>query len=78
MMQLATSVWDYIQTNVSLPSAVALAQTVLKSGIGQVTTGLMPITDTYKSETRSANGAALYDTDFVTNAARLYKFIYEE
>ncbi len=78
MMQLATSVWDYIKTNVSLPSAVALAQTVLKSGIGKVTTGLMPITDTYKSDNRSANGSALYDTDFAANAARLYKFIYEE
>ena len=78
LMQLATSVWDYIETNVSLPSSVALAQTVLKSGVGKISTGLMPMTNTYKSETRKENGAALYDTDFTANAARLYKFIYEE
>lgn len=78
LMQLATSVWDYVQTNVDTFSAVGLAQTVLKSGIGKVTTGLMPITNTYVSENRSSSGSALYDVDFAANAARLYKFIYEE
>jgi LCP family protein required for cell wall assembly len=78
LVQLATSVWDYIKTNVNMPSAIGLAQTVLKSGVGKVSTGLLPMTDTYKSESRSANGAALYDTDFAANSARLYKFIYEE
>lgn len=79
LMQLFTSAWDYVDTNISMPSAIALAQTVLKSGIGKVSTGLMPITNTYKSENRPAeSGAALYDTDFDANAARLYKFIYEE
>ena len=78
LMQLATSVWDYVQTNVDTINAVGLAQTVLKSGIGEVTTGLMPIAKTYTSEVRSSNGSALYDTDFEANAARLYKFIYEE
>ncbi len=34
-------------------SAVGLATTVLKSGIGEVTTGLMPITGSYKSETEA-------------------------
>ncbi len=78
LMQLATSMWGYVDTNVEMFSAVGLATTVLKSGIGKITTGLMPITNSYKSETRKANGAALYDVDFQTNAARLYKFIYEE
>ena len=78
LMQLATSVWDYVQTNVDTISAVGLAKTALSSGIGKVTTGLMPINGTYKNESRGSNGSALYDTDFAANAARLYKFIYEE
>ncbi len=78
LMQLATSMWGYVDTNVEMFSAVGLATTVLKSGIGKITTGLMPITNTYKSESRKENGAALYDVDFAANAARLYKFIYEE
>ncbi len=78
LMQLATSVWDYMQTNVDTISAVGLAKTALSSGIGKVTTGLMPITGTYVSENRKTSGSALYDVDFAANAARLYKFIYEE
>jgi anionic cell wall polymer biosynthesis LytR-Cps2A-Psr (LCP) family protein len=78
LMQLITSVWDYVQTNVDTISALGFAQTVLKSGIGEVTTGLMPITNTYVSENRKASGSAIYDVDFAANAARLYKFIYEE
>ena len=78
LMQLATSMWGYVGTNVEMFSAVGLATTVLKSGIGKITTGLMPITNTYKSESRKEKGQALYDTDFQANATRLYKFIYQE
>jgi len=78
VVSLFTSSWQYMQTNIDMMGAVALATTVLNSGIGEVTTGLMPITNTYKSESRKSNGQAIYDTDFEANAARLYKFIYEE
>jgi len=78
LMQLATSMWGYVDTNIDMFSAVGLATTVLKSGIGKVSTGLMPISNTYVSEKRKENGAALYDVDFEANASRLYKFIYEE
>jgi len=52
--------------------------TVLKSGIGKLSTNLLPVSNTYKSETRKENGNALYDVDFAANAASLYKFIYEK
>jgi anionic cell wall polymer biosynthesis LytR-Cps2A-Psr (LCP) family protein len=78
LMQLSTSMWQYIDTNVNMMSAIGLATTVLKSGIGKVTTGSMPITNTYKGESRSSNGDALYDTDFETNATKLYQFIYAD
>jgi len=78
LMQLLTSVWDYIQTDVTIPELIGLAKTVLQSGVGKVTTGLMPISNTYVSDNRSSNGSALYEVDFAANAARLYKFIYEE
>jgi LCP family protein required for cell wall assembly len=76
LVQLATSMWQYIDTNVDMMSAIGLATTVLKSGIGEMASGLMPITGSYKSETRSSNGAALYDIDFEKNASKLNEFIY--
>ncbi len=76
LVQLATSMWQYIDTNVDMMSAIGLATTVLKSGVGEMKSGLMPITGSYKSETRSSNGAALYDIDFEKNAAKLNEFIY--
>ena len=76
LVQLATSMWQYIDTNVNMMSAIGLATTVLKSGVGKMSTGLLPLNGTYKSDSRSSNGAALYDTDFAANAARLYQFIY--
>ena len=76
VVQLATSMWQYVDTNVNMMSAVGLATTVLQSGIGEMDSGLMPITDSYKSETRSSNGTALYDIDFEKNAAKLNEFIY--
>jgi len=78
LMQLATSMWGYVDTNVDMLSAVGLATTVLKSGIGKISTNLLPVSNTYKSETRKENGNALYDVDFAANAASLYKFIYEK
>ena len=78
VVSLFTSSWQYVQTNIDMMSAIGLATTVLKSGIGEVSTGLMPITNTYKSENRKGAGQALYDTDFEANATRLYKFIYQE
>lgn len=78
LIKLATSMWQHIDTNVDMMGAIGLATTVLRSGIGDVQNGLMPISKTYVSERRSANGSALYDVDFEANAARLYKYIYEE
>ena len=78
LVQLATSMWEYVDTNVDMMNAIGLATTVLKYGIGDMTSGLMPITGSYKSETRSSNGAALYDIDFEMNASKLNEFIYKK
>lgn len=76
LMQLATSMWEYVDTNIDMMSAIGLATTVLKSGTGKISTGLMPLTGTYKSESRSSNGWALYDIDYEENATKLHEFIY--
>jgi LCP family protein required for cell wall assembly len=76
LVQLASSMWQYIDTNVNMMSAIGLATTVLKSGVGKMSTGLMPYTGTFTSESRSGNGSALYDTDFAANAEKLHQFIY--
>jgi LCP family protein required for cell wall assembly len=78
LMQLATSIWKYIDTNIDMMGGISLAATVLRNGIGDVSTGLVPMTNSYISEYRKENGTALYDTDFQANADRIYRFIYEE
>ena len=46
------------------------------NGLGEMETFRLPQPNTYKEEVRNEQGM-LYDCDFVTNALRLYNFIYE-
>lgn len=79
IMQLFTSMWGEFTTNVDLGTAVGLGTTVLKNGAVKINDSWrIPGTSTsFKSETRSSLGAALYDCDFEANAALLHQFIYE-
>lgn len=77
ILQIATSMWPYITTNVNMMSAVGLATNVLRNGISNIKDFRLPSTDTYVSETR--NGvSALYDIDYEHNYQSLQKFIYGE
>lgn len=76
LVQLASAIWSNVNTNINMMSAVGLATTVLKSGIGDLQQGRIPIKDSYASETRSSHGSAFYDVDYEANAAKLHSFIY--
>ena len=79
IMQLFTSMWGEFTTNVDLGTAVGLATTVLKNGAVKINDSWrIPGTSTsFKGETRSSLGYALYECDFEANAALLHQFIYE-
>ena len=74
--QLATQIWEFLDTNISIQTAVSLARSVIKNGVSNTEEWRMPGKDTFKSETRNGT-SGLYDIDIKENAARLYKFIYE-
>ncbi|MDO4546839.1 MAG: LCP family protein [Clostridia bacterium] len=78
IMQIATSMWGEIKTNINMLSAVGIATTVIKNGASQVDMdGRIPGKGTFVSETRNGT-SALYDCDFEANKQLLYTFIYEK
>ena len=76
IMQLATSMWGYLDTNIDVFSAVGIARTVISNGVTNTEEWRMPGSKTAKGESRNGTWA-YYDIDFEENASRLYKFIYQ-
>lgn len=77
-LQMVTTLYGNVKTNISLGSAVALAGNVLKNGLDDISmSGRIPANDTFVSETRNGS-AALYDVDYQANATKLHDYIYNK
>ena len=74
VMGLATGLFSYVTTNMSIDQLMGLATTVFASS-AEVEQLRLPMEKTYVQETRN-NESMLYDTDWETNKRELYNFIY--
>lgn len=73
---LATEMLKDVKTNLPFDDLFPLAVQVCGNGLSGVKTLQLPVSGTYKEETRN-NQSMLYDCDFNANAIQLYNFIYE-
>ena len=73
---LGASMIDQVRTNMELNDIINTAIVVAGNGITGFETMQLPMTGTFKQETRN-NQSMLYDCDFNTNSIQLYNFIYE-
>lgn len=76
VMGLATDLFGYVRTNLSMDKLLAVATTVMKADLGSIEQFRLPINNSYKQETRNEQ-SMLYDTDLQTNTNELYSFIYQ-
>lgn len=76
IMGLATGLFGYVRTNLSLNDLLVLSTTVLGADIESIEQFRMPVNNSYKQETRNEQ-SMLYDTDWALNTTELYNFIYE-
>lgn len=77
MTALATDMIGQVKTNLPLEDIVNLAMQVCGNGISGVKDLRLPLSGTYKEESRN-DQSMLYDCDWHANALALYNFIYEE
>ena len=73
---LGASMIDQVRTNLELNDIINTAITVAGTGVGGCETMQLPVTGTFKQETRN-NESRLWDCDFKANSLALYNFIYE-
>jgi LCP family protein required for cell wall assembly len=76
IMGLATGLFGYVHTNLSVDKLLAISTTVLSADIAEIEQFRLPINDSYTQETRNEQ-SMLYDTDWQLNTTELYNFIYE-
>ena len=77
MATLAAEMIDQVKTNMPLDDILRTALLVSGNGLSDIPSLRLPLTGTYKEETRN-NQSMLYDCDFAANALALYNFIYED
>lgn len=77
LMQVFTSLWSHVQTNVDLIGAVNTAQSVIRQGLdpGKIKTFRLPVNKSFQQKSGKL-GSALYDVDYKENAQQLHEFIY--
>ena len=75
IMQMAMSLSSYVNTNMSIDDIITVAITVVTSdlNVGQLR---LPVQSSYSLETRDGE-SMLYDTNWETNAAAVFEFIYK-
>lgn len=76
IMGLATTLFSYMHTNLSVDKLLSLAPTVLKADLAEVPQLRLPVNNSYAQETRNEQ-SMLYDADWQLNTAELYNFIYD-
>ncbi len=76
VMGLATDLFGYVRTNLSMDKLLAVATTVMKADLESIEQFRLPVNNSYKQETRNEQ-SMLYDTDLQTNTNELYNFIYQ-
>ena len=76
LAMLGTEMLPMIKTNMELEYILKIAGTVMGNGITNLETFRLPVNGTYKEEVRKEK-SLLWDCDYVTNAVKLYDFIYE-
>ncbi|MBQ3575571.1 MAG: LCP family protein [Clostridia bacterium] len=76
IIALGMSMFEYVDTNLSLDDILNVALGVLSSDFDGVETFRLPINDSYKQETRN-DESMFYDCDWEANSRELYTFIYE-
>ena len=76
MVESGTTLFQYVSTNIDMNTAITVATKVLGSDMSEVPQLRLPEKDTYVQDTREGQ-AMLYDTNWDTNAAAIYSFIYE-
>lgn len=76
MVEIGTTLFQYVSTNIDMNTAITVATKVLGSDMSEVPQLRLPEKDTYVQETRDGQ-AMLYDTNWDANAAAIYSFIYE-
>lgn len=76
LAMLGTEMLPMIKTNMDLDFILKVATTVMGNGISSLETFRLPVNGTYKEEVRKEK-SLLWDCDYVTNAVKLYDFIYE-
>lgn len=77
LLSLGTAAMEYLKTNMSIDSILAVAIKVTQSGLSDVESLRLPINGSYTQETRDGQDM-LYDCDWNANASELYYFIYGE
>lgn len=77
LLNLGTTAMQYLKTNMSIDSILAVALKVTQSGLNDVESLRLPINGSYTQETRDGQDM-LYDCDWNANASELYYFIYGE
>ena len=73
---MGASMIDQVRTNLELNDIINTAIMVAGNGLSGYETLQLPVTGTFKQETRN-NDSRLWDCDFKANALALYNFIYE-
>lgn len=76
LASLASEMFGQVKTNLPLDDMVNIALKVVGNGLSDIKSIHLPMTGTYKEETRNEQ-SMLYDCDFNANAIQLYNFIYE-
>ncbi len=76
MVEIGTTLFQYVSTNIDMNTAITVATKVLGSDMSEVPQLRLPEKDTYVQDTREGQ-AMLYDTNWDANAAAIYSFIYE-
>lgn len=76
MVEIGTTLFQYVSTNIDMKTAITVATKVLGSDMSEVPQLRLPEKDTYVQDTREGQ-AMLYDTNWDANAAAIYSFIYE-
>ena len=76
MVEIGTTLFQYVSTNIDMNTAIGVATKVLGSDMSEVPQLRLPEKDTYVQDTRDGQ-SMLYDTNWELNAAAIYSFIYE-